>query len=200
MHLMSEGARVLAAVVLAAGVAHAQASSWPAPHAGAHGVAYDSRRGMTMVYGDRGPDSTTLWGWDGAKWRAFREPGPGLRRHIKLAYDPVRDRLVMYGGFIDNATYSLMADTWEWDGSRWERVATDGPGPRASYSLVYDPARQRVVMFGGLSKDSTYGDTWSWDGRRWAKLADTGPSRRFEAGLSFDAATQRASWRAARRE
>ncbi len=143
-----------------------------------------------MVYGDRGPDSTTLWGWDGAKWRAFREPGPGLRRHIKLAYDPVRDRLVLYGGLLDNATYSLMGDTWEWDGSRWERVATVGPGPRASYSLVYDRARKRVVMFGGLSKDSIHGDTWSWDGRRWTKLADAGPSR-FEAGISYDVASQR---------
>jgi len=160
-------------------------ATWPAAHAGGHALAYDSRRGMSMLYGDRGADATTLWGWDGSNWHAFNQPGPGLRRHIKLAYDSGRDRLVLYGGFDDSGRI-LNSDTWEWDGQSWTRVATDGPGPRASYALAYDVQRRRVILFGGLSSNGPVNDTWGWDGARWTKLADDGPSPRAEAGVVYD--------------
>ena len=163
----------------------AQAAQRPAAHAGGHALAYDSRRGMSMLYGDRGPDASTLWGWDGSSWRAFNQPGPGLRRHIKLAYDCARDRLVLYGGFDDSGRI-LNSDTWEWNGQSWSRVATDGPGPRASYALAYDEQRRRVILFGGLSSNGPVNDTWGWDGVRWTKLADDGPSPRAETGAVYD--------------
>ena len=138
-----------------------------------------------MLYGDRGPKATTLWGWDGSSWHAFNQPGPGLRRHIKLAYDSGRDRLVLYGGFDDSGRI-LNSDTWEWDGQSWTRVAIDGPGPRASYALAFDSLRRRVVLFGGLSSNGPVNDTWGWDGVRWTKLADDGPSPRAESAAVYD--------------
>lgn len=95
------------------------------------------------------------------------------------------DRLVLYGGFDDSGRV-LNSDTWEWDGQNWTRVATDGPGPRASYALAYDPQRRRIVLFGGLSADGPVADTWGWDGIRWTKLADDRPSARPEAGAVYD--------------
>lgn len=162
-------------------------ASWPAAR-GSHGMTYDEKRGLTLVYGDRGAEAKTLWGWDGTRWHAFDAPGPGLRRHIKLAYDASRDRTVLFSGLDDTQTQP--GDTWEWDGAAWHRVATDGPEPRGSYSLAYDPRRKRVLLFGGLSQQSgTMGDTWEWDGRAWTKMADTGPSPRGEAGAAYDART-----------
>lgn len=179
-----------ALVVLAAPLAAQQPSgpAWPAARGGAHAMAYDARRGLTLLYGDRGADADVLWGWDGATWRAFRAPGPGLRRHIKLAWDPDRDRLVLFGG-LDDSGARFMGDTWEWDGTGWARVATDGPSPRASYSMVYDPDTRRVLLFGGFDAAGPRADLWAWDGRRWQELQPgDGPSPRTEAGLVHDPA------------
>jgi hypothetical protein len=143
-----------------------------------------------MLYGDRSPDATVLWAWNGRAWRSFDAPGPGLRRHIKLAYDVVRDRLVLYGGMDDSGTQTF-ADTWEWDGQRWAQFTSPGPGPRSSYSLVYDPNRRSVVLFGGLSPEGPEGDTWAWNGQAWTNLAADGPSPRGEAALAFDSQSKR---------
>ena len=165
-------------------------ADWPQARSGAHAMAYDSRRGLALMYGDRSADSTTLWGWDGQRWHAFpSDDGPGLRRHIKLAYDSARDRLVLYGGY-DNSGRTILGDTWEWDGTRWHRFAVEGPGPRSSYALVYDAARAQIVLFGGLSDQGTMGDMWAWNGVQWTKLADAGPSPRGEASAVYDPRTR----------
>jgi hypothetical protein len=34
--------------------------------------------------------------------------------------------------------------------------------------MSYDPARQRIVLYGGFASDSRdLDDTWEWDGNRW---------------------------------
>lgn len=165
-------------------------TNWPAPRSGAHAMAFDAKRGVVLLYGDRAADAGVLWAWDGATWTAHRGAGPGLRRHIKLAYDAARDRTVMYGGYDDNGR-DIYADTWEWDGETWHRFDEPGPGPRSSYSLVYDPIRRHVLLFGGLALDGPKNDTWTWNGEAWSKVADTGPSPRGEAGIVFDPIGQR---------
>lgn len=161
-------------------------SDWPSPRGGAHAMAYDARRGLTLLYGDRGADAAVLWGWDGTRWQAFPGSGPGIRRHIKLAYDASRDRLVLFGG-LDDSGRLFYADTWEWDGSAWTQVATTGPSGRASYAMTYDPATSRVLLFGGLGREGPLADLWAWDGRQWQQLArDGGPSPRTEAGMLPD--------------
>lgn len=178
---------VVSATLIAA---RPSAPPWPAAHAGGHALAYDSRRGWTLLYGDRGPDAERLWAWDGRQWRSFDEPGPGLRRHIKLSYDATRDRVVLFGG-LDESGRNFMSDTWEWDGQRWTQAATAGPPARASYSMIFDPSRQRVLLFGGLSSTTVYNDLWEWDGARWTNVSERGgPSPRGEAGMAFDPATR----------
>jgi hypothetical protein len=39
-----------------------------------------------------------------------------------MAYDPVRRRVVLFGGFHAGVTY---ADLWEWDGTAWEQILPD---------------------------------------------------------------------------
>lgn len=75
----------------------------------------------------------------------------------------------------------------------WVRAATAAASPpaRAAHAMVYDAARQRVVLFGG-QWDSTFGDTWEWDGTRWRQIRPvTSPPPRSLHGMAYDAARRR---------
>lgn len=56
---------------------------------------------------------------------------------------------------------------------------------RSNAGVVYDAARQRVLVFGG---EGGRRDLWDWDGTRWSFLSDAGPSARDDAVMGFDEA------------
>ncbi|MCR9246950.1 MAG: kelch repeat-containing protein [bacterium] len=93
---------------------------------------------------------------------------PGARSSHALAYDPLRERTVVFGGV--TRAGPVLADTWEWDGSRWLDVSTFGPAPRQGAAMAWDDQRQRVVLFGGGAGPSPFGGTWEWDGTNWNQL------------------------------
>jgi len=68
--------------------------------------------------------------------------------------------------------------------------ATNQVGARSSHSLAYDASSRRVVMFGGVSSDTTDAmprSLWAWNGRAWTCIAPDGPPGRADAFLAFDA-------------
>lgn len=77
-----------------------------------------------------------------------------------MVWDATRGVVVMMGGQDGNR----FADTWEWSGSNWNRVAVPGPTPRSAASLVYDPIRQRCVLYGGRD-GGELADTWLYGNR-----------------------------------
>ena len=90
------------------------------------GAAYDSKRGVTVVFG--GVDGSgflgDLWAWTGAEWRKLADAssaGPVPRAMGQLAYDQRRDRVVLFGGRKGWPDGDLN-DTWEWDGATWRRI------------------------------------------------------------------------------
>ena len=90
------------------------------------GAAYDSKRGVTVVFG--GVDGSgflgDLWAWTGAEWRKLADAssaGPAPRAMGQLAYDQRRDRVVLFGGRKGWPDGDLN-DTWEWDGATWRRI------------------------------------------------------------------------------
>lgn len=89
----------------------------------AAGAAFDSRRGIVLIFGGIGPDGFLgdTWSWDGAEWRKLADTGPEPRGMGYLAYDRDRDRIVLFGGRKGWPDGDLN-DTWEWDGRVWERV------------------------------------------------------------------------------
>ena len=115
-------------------------------------------------------------------------PGPGLRRHIKLAYDSARGRLVLYGGY----DFAGTRDSFRHLGVGWSALATTrASGARSTVVILLNLqmtslSRKRVLLFGGLSADGPKNDTWSWDGDGWDKMSDAGPSPRGEAGAVFE--------------
>jgi hypothetical protein len=96
----------------------------PAARLGA-GVTYDSKRGLTLVFGGANHDRVfnDLWSWDGTAWRKLAENGPEPRVMGYIAYDQKRDRVVLFGGRRGSPENTDLGDTWEWDGATWRRVA-----------------------------------------------------------------------------
>lgn len=165
----------------------------PAARCG-HGVAYDSARGSTVVFGGRGTVADT-WEWNGKVWTE-RKPStqPPGRFFPSMAFDSARHRTVMFGGM---RYPTILADTWEWDGVNWLQIKTTTTPPvRQAHPMVYDSARQRIVLFGGQATRTgrvLLGDTWEYGGPKLALTTDrstisiaTGGTQKFtlDAGTS----------------
>ena len=67
-------------------------------------------------------------------------------------------------------------------------MSTSGPSARAFHAMAYDPARGRVVLFGGWDSSGRRQDTWEWDGASWTQASTTGPSARLDHRMVYDAA------------
>jgi hypothetical protein len=157
-------------------------------------AAFDSRRGVLVLYGGRSIGAGTrfgdTWEWDGKQWREIAVRTPGVRDHHVMVFDEARGKIVMYGGASDRP--GMPNDTWTWDGTKWEMVdSVTGPGGLAHHAMVYDSKRQRVVLWGGFtSANQRIGDVWEWDGVKWTRIPTSGPapSPRSHHRLAYDAA------------
>ncbi len=156
-----------------------------------HDVAYDEARGVTVVYGGLPPFGET-WEWDGNVWTPVLTPnlpGAGDRHFIAMTYDPITQRILLFGG-IDSLGYNN--DVWSYDGLDWSIVGTIGvpPSPRANVSFVFDSSRSVAVLHGG---DDFTGlvtdDTWELDTATmtWAQTSAMPPPRTFHAAAYDEA-------------
>ena len=78
----------------------------------------------------------------------------------------------MFGGWGFNG---LLNDTWEWDSTSWaRRTPATVPPQLAEHAMIYYPARQLVVLFGGMQPGANpalsriSADTWEWNGTDWS--------------------------------
>jgi hypothetical protein len=151
-----------------------------------HAMAYDSIRGVTVLFGGADPDGNLFgdtWEWDGENWTQMEDVGPSPRLGFAMAFDAERKQTVLFGGGPNQPDpQSQFADTWGWDGQAWTQLADSGPGKRESHALAYDGQRQRTVLFGGVP----VADTWEWDGTAWTQKADTGPPARSAHCMAYD--------------
>lgn len=158
-------------------------------------MAYDAARQRVVLFGGRvaAPAIRVVddtWEWDGANWRQlFPTTPPPARDHHAMAYDPIRQRVVMFGG---TTTAGLSAnDVWEWDGSNWALTPAAGtiPVARVGHAMAFDAASGRVVLFGGDVATATgglftVGGTYEWDGASWSQTGSATPSN--SSGMAFD--------------
>lgn len=131
----------------------------------------------------------------GPSWQSVPQGNvvPSDRMSAALAYDSNRQRTVLFGG-ADVNSIPRTDTTWEWNGSLWlQRFPANNPPARYAHAMVYDSARQRIVMFGGRDTSQTeLNDTWEWDGTNWLQATTTmAPSARIHFGMAFDSARQR---------
>jgi hypothetical protein len=101
-----------------------------------------------------------------------------------MAYDPIKQQVVMFGGG-DVSKTNLLQETWLWNGTVWTKASGKMPAARAFPGFASDPVRQKEVLFGGLSSDPVYlQDTWEWNGTSWSEVM-TSPTPPAVAYLSM---------------
>jgi hypothetical protein len=116
----------------------------------------DSARARMLIVGGYGPSWISLFSLDlvgSSGWTQIVSPGtlPPGRSYPAAVIDTRRDRLILFGG---NGAAPLN-DLWALPlaaGSSWQPLAAGGtpPSPRFGHSAVYDAARDRVLVFGGI--------------------------------------------------
>ncbi len=88
-----------------------------------------------------------------------------------MCYDPSADRVLLFGGGLATNPAGG-APTWIYDcaGNVWRRPELNVEPPlRCNAPIVYDPASESMVMFGGYDQSAVLNDTWVYDCResRW---------------------------------
>ena len=132
--------------------------------------------------------------WTG---RAAAQP-PSLFLHSAV-YVPARQSMFLFGGTPDTQIYENQ--TWQLTldlDPRWRQVLTVGtpPAGRLGQSAVYDPVRDRLLVFGGIDGNAQIlGDVWalSLSDSTWTLLQPTGnppTARRYHTAI-YDAARDR---------
>ncbi len=173
----------------------------PAPRSGA-AMTWDGVSNQVLMFGgsdnvDVFSDTWTFANGDWTQRATGSAPHPSPRLNTRMAYDPLRRRVVLFGGQAVGPTDAInLQDTWEWDGSTWRELAVTGaiPSGRGHHAMVFDPIRQRVMLLGGaqnfspIPRGSSLADQWEWDGARWTQVMPTGPrpGKRMAPSLSFD--------------
>jgi hypothetical protein len=152
----------------------------------------DPGRGRIVLYGGRdayGIRSGEVWArplsGDGP-WRIVDRSGIPREDHAAI-YDPVRDRMIVYGGWgVDGSVWALSFSGT----SGWSRIAAPdvGPGPCVGARAIYDPTRDRMIVY--------CGDVWALglSGTPvWTRLAPGGtpPPARSDGAVIFDSARRR---------
>ncbi|OQZ02009.1 MAG: hypothetical protein B6D36_13535 [Planctomycetes bacterium UTPLA1] len=164
-------------------------SSAPSPSAREfHAMAYDSVRGVTVMFG--GWNNNTLgeiWEWNGTTWtQRFPVISPLARSGHAMIYDSARGVTVLFGG--QNSGSILLNDLWEWDGQTWtQSIPTTSPSARYFHAMVYDIASGVTILLGAHANGST--ETWEWDGMIWRQLnPESIPPGRGRHAMAYDSA------------
>ncbi len=106
---------------------------------------------------------------DGA-WRLLEDAGLPDRSEHSATFDVARGRVVLFGGYgtCFDGRRDCCDETWELVGDTWELAGVGGPPARVGASLVYDPASERALLFGGtICRDPDDRRVWAYDGETW---------------------------------
>lgn len=134
---------------------------------------------------------------------------PRARSEHEGVFDPVDDRLVMFGGSFgfalqcDFPTPTFEAETWAYDTAcdQWSQIEGTQPEGRTRHMMAYDSTGHRAVLFGGRSRVGTsgnytvYNDVWALDLETdtWSEITTTGtaPTPRVNGAFVYDSKRNR---------
>ncbi|MGH7968912.1 MAG: Kelch repeat-containing protein, partial [Limisphaerales bacterium] len=116
------------------------------------------------------------WLWDGTNWQQITQFGifggsatPPPRSDAAMAYDPLRNAVVMFGG---KGAHGILGDTWVFSLQNifvihrsaffWDNPTfTTQPTAREDAAMDYDPILQKVILTTGFG-GGTQQDTWAF--------------------------------------
>lgn len=79
------------------------------------------------------------------------------------------------------------------DAVGWMQLpAPNSPSARSYMAMTYDPASDKVVMFGGFDGSTYLNDTWTFDGVTWTQVTTpVAPPARVNMQMAYDVLTQK---------
>jgi hypothetical protein len=137
-------------------------------------IVYDVARERVLLFSGHSVSANDyivyedFWAWDGAAWTEILPEGqrPGPRNIAQMVFLPSSREVILVGG----GEGEFLGDMWAWDGAQWTQVPESGAAARSGSGVVYDTAREKLVLFGGVERPGgkAVTDTWEWDGENWA--------------------------------
>jgi len=175
------------------------------PHAPTAPITYDSTTQRVILMTDSGEDPDVVtpidtWAYDPVANSWTQLPPAGTVQPPRIGgpamnYDPTTQRLIMFGGCDRTDTQTRdgvvvrypTAGTWAFDpvANTWTDLNPAGTVPpvRLEGATAYDPATQRLILFGGVNNGPAgyggfpLGDTWAYDpvANTWTELKPARP-------------------------
>jgi Kelch motif/Galactose oxidase, central domain len=166
-------------------------------------IVFDSKRDRFVMFGgtfgSTTVDEVKTMPAGGGPWASLATVGasPGPRREHCAIYDPIGDRMIVFGGSSDGSpsTWALsFAGT-----PTWGPISDGGAQPPSRYGCVaaYDPRHQCMLLFGGGGNAGLSAQTWQLplDGAplAWGLVGTVGvaPVARLAAMGVYDAVSDR---------
>jgi hypothetical protein len=175
----------------------------PPPPRAVAATTYDPPNDRIVIYGGiSGTGETTLTDvWSLAlgslTWTALAPSGgpPSARNFPTCGYDLQDRKMIVYAGRgSGDGTIGDVAWALSLDGSpQWTELAA-GPSGRYQGAGVYDPVRNRMILYGGYDGTNTFSDVWglSTATQRWTRLTSSGsPPQRTGHSAIYDPESDR---------
>ncbi|HSW61414.1 MAG TPA: kelch repeat-containing protein, partial [bacterium] len=156
------------------------------PEIYSHDIAFDSTRGVLVMFGGYGRRDT--WEFDGKCWKkaSLISSAPFPREGGRIAYSTKNGKMLLFGGHKSGGMMSN--DIWEYDGIKWvdltpSPLPSDWPPIRSHHGWDYNSGTGKFILFGGSFKN----DIWEWNGTAFKKItvADS-PSPRTATDIVYD--------------
>jgi hypothetical protein len=164
------------------------------------GIQFDQTNERVVMFG-----GGTLFSVLGDTWtytystntwtQIFPTASPSARSGAATAYDPTRDCMILFGGWLGS---SRGEDTWIFNCTtdEWSEVSpVISPSPRMSSNMVYDSTNDVVVLFSGYCDESVRPDeTWVYDmsTNTWSEMSPaTSPCGRYGHCMIYDSTGNR---------
>ncbi len=134
-----------------------------------HSAIYDPVRHRMLVHGgslyltsDMHYQDTWAFDLDAHTWSQLSD-GPKPRQSHVAAYDPMTDRMIIFGGAGEG--HEKLDDTWAVRlaaGAVWEELDSTHPsGPWVASSAIYEPSDAGLVIYGGYQGALPGSECWA---------------------------------------
>jgi hypothetical protein len=111
------------------------------------------------------------WEFDGSGWKQTVKNAPtSFLAHSAAAYDPIRKRIVLFGGHATEKNI-IINETWTYQNGTWTLISpANSPPPRCMHTMFYDAQRKGIVVIGGMNESGSLRDMWIFDEKGWKQL------------------------------